>query len=43
MPDYQRYLEHCAHHHPGEAVKDEREFFEEYLTRRYEGGPTRCC
>ncbi len=43
MPDYAHYLAHCAEAHPGCAVKSEREFFEEYLTRRYEGGPTRCC
>lgn len=43
MPDYARYLEHAAEAHPGGAVQSEREFFEEYLTRRTEGGPTRCC
>lgn len=43
MPDYAAYLAHCRAVHPGEPVKDERAFFEEYLRRRYEGGPTRCC
>ncbi len=43
MPDYQAYLAHCRAAHPGEPVRSEREFFEEYLARRYEGGPTRCC
>lgn len=43
MPDYAGYLEHCRVAHPGHPVLGEREFFAEYLTRRYEGGPTRCC
>ena len=43
MPDYAAYLAHCRTAHPGRPVLDERAFFEEYLARRYEGGPTRCC
>ncbi len=43
MPDYEAYLAHRRASHPGEPVKDERAFFDEYLRRRYEGGPTRCC
>ncbi len=43
MPDYQAYLAHCREAHPDQPVKSEREFFEDYLKQRYEGGPTRCC
>jgi uncharacterized short protein YbdD (DUF466 family) len=43
MPDYAAYLSHCRAAHPEEPALGEREFFAEYLTRRYEGGPTRCC
>ena len=43
MPDYEGYVRHLAACHPGRAVPTERQFFEEYLKARYEGGPTRCC
>jgi uncharacterized short protein YbdD (DUF466 family) len=43
MPDYAGYLAHLHEHHPDVAAPSEREFFDEYLKRRYEGGPTRCC
>jgi len=43
MPDYDAYLAHCRDAHPDEPVRSEREFFDDYLKRRYEGGPTRCC
>lgn len=43
MPDYAAYLAHCEATHPDQPRLGEREFFEEYLRRRYEGGPTRCC
>jgi uncharacterized short protein YbdD (DUF466 family) len=43
MPDYQTYVRHLTACHPGRAVPSERQFFEEYLKARYEGGPTRCC
>ena len=43
MPDYEAYVRHLATCHPGRAVPSERQFFDEYLKARYEGGPTRCC
>lgn len=43
MPDYGAYLTHCRRHHPDRPVPTEREYFEQYLKARYEGGPTRCC
>ena len=43
MPDYEAYLQHLATCHPGCAVPSERQFFDEYLKARYEGGQTRCC
>ncbi|HEX9893417.1 MAG TPA: YbdD/YjiX family protein [Gemmatimonadales bacterium] len=43
MPDYDGYVRHVRSCHPGQTVPTERQFFEEYLKARYEGGPTRCC
>jgi uncharacterized short protein YbdD (DUF466 family) len=43
MPDYEAYVAHVRACHPGHPVPSERQFFEEYLRLRYEGGPTRCC
>jgi uncharacterized short protein YbdD (DUF466 family) len=43
MPDYQAYLEHQRHCHPGQPLLSEREFFAEYLRCRYADGPNRCC
>jgi uncharacterized short protein YbdD (DUF466 family) len=43
MPDYAAYVEHVRARHPGRTVPSEREFYEEYVKQRYEGGPTRCC
>lgn len=43
MPDYSAYVDHMRRRHPGCAVPTEREFFEQYVTARYSGGPTRCC
>lgn len=43
MPDYQAYLAHLRAAHPGRPLPSERQYFEEYLKNRYEGGPTRCC
>ena len=43
-PDYERYLEHQATHHPGCAPLTPREYYAEFVTRRFGGaGPTRCC
>ncbi len=43
MPDYAAYVAHLRAAHPDCPVPSERAFFEDYLRRRYEGGPTRCC
>jgi uncharacterized short protein YbdD (DUF466 family) len=43
MPDYTAYVEHARRCHPERPLPSEREFYEEYLRARYEGGPTRCC
>jgi uncharacterized short protein YbdD (DUF466 family) len=43
MPDYAAYVEHLRRCHPERTVPGEREFYEEFLRARYEGGPTRCC
>ena len=43
-PDYARYLEHHAACHPGEAPLSPREYYAEFVTRRFgSAGPTRCC
>ena len=43
MPDYETYVAHLQQKHPGCAVPSEQEFFDQYVTARYSGGPTRCC
>jgi uncharacterized short protein YbdD (DUF466 family) len=43
MPDYLSFVEHMKRRHPDCAVPTEREFFDQYVTARYSGGPTRCC
>ncbi|HKP28530.1 MAG TPA: YbdD/YjiX family protein [Gemmatimonadales bacterium] len=43
MPDYATFVEHMKRRHPQCAVPSEREFFDQYVTARYSGGPTRCC
>ena len=42
-PDYQRYLEHHARCHGGAAPLGPREFYAEFVSRRFAPGPTRCC
>ena len=42
-PDYQRYLEHHAHCHGGAAPLGPREFYADFVSRRFGPGPTRCC
>ncbi|MGD0991621.1 MAG: YbdD/YjiX family protein [Gemmatimonadales bacterium] len=43
-PDYERYLEHQAAHHPLCAPLTPREYYAEFVTRRFgSAGPTRCC
>jgi uncharacterized short protein YbdD (DUF466 family) len=43
MPDYQRHIEHLRRCHPERPIPTERQYFAEYLERRYQDGPTRCC
>ena len=43
MPNYQAYVAHVRACHPGAPVPTEREYFDQYVKARYEGGPTRCC
>lgn len=43
-PDYERYLEHQAAHHPECAPLTPREYYAEFVTRRFgSGAPMRCC
>lgn len=43
IPDYVRYLEHMAVHHPGEPVLAEREFHARAIDRKYCRSGPRCC
>jgi uncharacterized short protein YbdD (DUF466 family) len=43
IPDYERYLAHCAEHHPGEPVMSKREFFARAIDRKYCKSGPRCC
>lgn len=43
MPDYRAYVEHSRTRHPERAIPSEREYYEQYLERRYGGGTSRCC
>ena len=43
IPDYERYLAHCAEHHPGEPVLSKREFFAQAIDRKYCKSGPRCC
>ena len=43
IPDYERYLAHCAAHHPGEPVLSKREFFAHAIDRKYCKSGPRCC
>jgi uncharacterized short protein YbdD (DUF466 family) len=43
IPDYDRYLEHCAQHHAGEPVLSRREFFAQSIDRKYGKSGPRCC
>ncbi len=43
MPDYEGYLKHLRARHPERAVPTEREYYEQYLERRYGSGTSRCC
>jgi uncharacterized short protein YbdD (DUF466 family) len=43
MPDYQAYIEHVRRCHPETPAMTEREYYAEYVNRRYAEGPSRCC
>jgi uncharacterized short protein YbdD (DUF466 family) len=43
MPDYQGYVDHVRACHPERAVPSEREYYDQYLERRYGAGTSRCC
>jgi uncharacterized short protein YbdD (DUF466 family) len=43
IPDYERYLDHHAAHHPGEPVLSRREFFAKAIDRKYCRSGPRCC
>ena len=43
MPDYRAYLEHVRRCHPNTPIMTEREYYAEYVHRRYADGPSRCC
>jgi len=42
-PDYERYLQHHAAHHPDRPPLTAREYYDEFVTRRCAGGGTGCC
>jgi uncharacterized short protein YbdD (DUF466 family) len=42
-PDYQRYLEHHAAAHPGRLPLTAREYYADFVSRRFGSGPTCCC
>ena len=43
IPDYERYLDHMALHHAGEAVLSRREFFARSIDAKYGRSGPRCC
>ena len=43
MPDYEAYIAHLRSCHPDRPVPSERQFYDEFVKRRYGDGPTRCC
>ena len=43
IPDYARYLEHMAAHHPDAAVLSERAFHAQAIERKYCKSGPRCC
>jgi uncharacterized short protein YbdD (DUF466 family) len=43
MPDYTRYLEHAREYHPDCPLLSEREYYDQYIESRYQGGGSRCC
>jgi uncharacterized short protein YbdD (DUF466 family) len=43
MPDYQRYLAHRRESHPADPTLTEREFYERFVSARYDRAGSRCC
>ncbi|TAM00815.1 MAG: YbdD/YjiX family protein [Paraburkholderia sp.] len=43
IPDYERYAEHMALHHPGAPLLSRRAFFAQAIDRKYGRGKQRCC
>jgi uncharacterized short protein YbdD (DUF466 family) len=42
-PDYDRYLAHVSHRHPGCTPLSRDEFARDALSRRYDRPGSRCC
>jgi uncharacterized short protein YbdD (DUF466 family) len=42
-PDYERYLEHHAASHPDQAPLSAREYYADFVNRRFGSGLPRCC
>ena len=43
IPDYERYLEHAATHHPGAPVLSRRAFYAQAIEHKYGKRGPRCC
>ncbi len=43
MPDYRAYIEHARRCHPDAPIMTERDYYAEYVNKRYADGPSRCC
>jgi len=43
IPDYARYVEHMAAHHPGDDVLSPRVFHARAIDRKYRKSGARCC
>jgi uncharacterized short protein YbdD (DUF466 family) len=43
IPDYERYLEHAATHHPSAPVLSRREFYAQAIEHKYGKRGPRCC
>lgn len=43
MPNYEAYVAHLREHRPDCPVPSQREYFNDFVKRRYEGVGMRCC
>ncbi|WP_051291594.1 YbdD/YjiX family protein [Fictibacillus gelatini] len=43
LPDYEAYVNHLKTHHPEITPPSEKEFFKEYLEKKYGASAQRCC